>query len=371
METILAHAQGLVYTLLSLMPSAYQRDSLQAMLGLFLQAQGHPLPQHSKAKSASALSRFLNIYPWSTRRVIRTTRQIVLQQILSQRRQGRRPILQVIIDLTTLEKRGKFKALDGLVRVYHSKRGLHLVVLYLVVGQWRVPWSFRIYRGKNTPTPAQLGLRLVRGLPKTLTRHFEVSILVDTAFGSIEFLTGIRKLKYHAIAGMRYDRNLEDGRCVAHLHKRGQQVRLVGLKFPVSVSWYYLKREDGKREKRYVLSTKALKASTITWWGRRRWQIEGWFKTAKHRFGLDCFGQGTLKGVYRFLVLSLIAYVLAHWAYLCSTSSASLDWGAAARLALEILFPQLIVLLLLLEIQRLQPLTLAQGLDIQITRCKI
>jgi hypothetical protein len=54
METILAHAQSLVYSLLSLMPSQYQRDSLQALLGLFLEAQGHPLPQHSKAKSASA-----------------------------------------------------------------------------------------------------------------------------------------------------------------------------------------------------------------------------------------------------------------------------------------------------------------------------
>jgi len=255
-----------------MMPSHYQRDSLQALLGLFLQAQGHPLPQHSKAKSASALSRFLNHYTWSTRQMIRITRQAALQQILCGHRQGRRPTLQVIIDLTTLEKRGKFKALDGLVRVYHSKGGLHLVVLYLVVGQWRVPWSFRIYRGKNTPSPAQLGLRLVRGLPKALTQRFEVLILVDTAFGSIECLTGIRKLKYHAIAGMRCDRNLEDGRCVAHLHKRGQQVRFVGLKFPVSVSWYDLKREDGKREKRYVLSTKALKASTITWWGRRRWQ---------------------------------------------------------------------------------------------------
>lgn len=57
METILAHAQGLVYTLLGLMPSNYQRDSLQALLGLFLQAQGHPLPEYCQVKSASALSR--------------------------------------------------------------------------------------------------------------------------------------------------------------------------------------------------------------------------------------------------------------------------------------------------------------------------
>ncbi len=90
-ETILAHAQGLVYTLLNLMPTAHQRDSLQALLGLFLEAQGHPLPEHSKTKSASALSRFLNVYPWSTRQVIRITRSFALQQILSQRRLGRRP----------------------------------------------------------------------------------------------------------------------------------------------------------------------------------------------------------------------------------------------------------------------------------------
>ena len=371
MKPILAHAQGLVYTLLSLMPTPHQRDSLQALLGLFLQAQGHPLPQYSKAKSPSALSRFLNCYPWSTQQLIRTTRQMALERILGQQQLGRRPLLQVILDLTTLEKRGKFKALDGLVRVYHRKRGVHLVVLYLVVGQWRVPWSFRVYRGKETPSPAQLGLKLVQGLPKALTQHFEVLVLVDTAFGSIAFLEGVRKLKHHVIAGVRYDRRLEDGRWVAQLYKRGQQVRLVGLKLPVSVSWYYLKGEDGKRDKRYVLSTKALKGSTITRWGKRRWQIEGWFKTAKHRFGLDRFGQGTKLGIYRWLVLSLIAYLLAHWAYLSTASSALPDWGQAAQLALEVFLPQLVLLLLLLEIQRLQPLVQTQGFDIQISRCKI
>ncbi len=58
METILAHAQELVSTLSSLMPTPYQKDNLEAMLALFLEAQGHPLPEHSKTKSASALSAF-------------------------------------------------------------------------------------------------------------------------------------------------------------------------------------------------------------------------------------------------------------------------------------------------------------------------
>ena len=43
-----------------------------------------------------------------------------------------------------------------------------------------------------------------------------------------------------------------------------------------------------------VLCTKALKGSSMTWWGRRRWAIEGFFKIALHRFGLHSFGQQTL-----------------------------------------------------------------------------
>ncbi|WP_442994193.1 hypothetical protein [Scytonema sp. PRP1] len=37
------------------MPSKYQQQNLEAMLGLFLQAQGHPLPEHSKSKSEACL----------------------------------------------------------------------------------------------------------------------------------------------------------------------------------------------------------------------------------------------------------------------------------------------------------------------------
>lgn len=327
---------------------------MQALLGLFLEGQGVPLPEYCKTKSASALSRFLNEYNWSTRQVVRAVRKAALQQIMSQPRVGRRPTLQVILDLTTLEKVGKFEEFKHLIRVYNGKRGLHLVMLYVVVGQWRVPWGFRVYRGRDTPSPAQLGLRLLPSLLKALSKSFEVLVLADTAFGSNAFVTKVRQLKHHALVGVSCNRKLEDGRSLAQLHKRGQQLRLLGLKFPVYLSWYYFKRSDGKLEKRYVLSTKALKGSTITWWGRRRWQIEGFFKTAKHRFGLHRFGQQTLLGVYRWLVLSLTAYLLAYWIYLYSPTGPLPDWGEAAQSALELLLPLMALFPLLAEIQRLQ-----------------
>ena len=148
-------------------------------------------------------------------------------------------------------------------------------------------------------------------------------------------------------------------------------MRLVGLKFPIHLSWYYFKRSDGKLEKRYILSTKVLKGSTITWWGRRRWAIEGFFKVAKYRFGLDCFGQPTLLGVYRWLFLSLTAYLLAHWVYLHSPTGSLPDWGEAAQKALELLLPLMALLSLLAEIQRLQPLAKRHGLDINVAWCKM
>ena len=73
-------------------------------------------------------------------------------------------------------------------------------------------------------------------------------------------------------------------------------------------------------------------------------------KTAKHRFGLHRFGQGSLLRVYRWLLLSLIAYILAHWAYLSTQLPDLPDWGEAAQTALEFMFPQIFVSILLLDI---------------------
>ncbi|MEB3226097.1 MAG: hypothetical protein VKJ86_09880 [Synechococcus sp.] len=104
-----AHAQELIDQLVEGMLSPYQRQSLKAFLELFPRAQGTPQPKHSPLKSASALSRFLTVYGWSGRRLIRQVRQSIRQELKRYGPRGRRPHLQVIPDMTTLEKRGKFK----------------------------------------------------------------------------------------------------------------------------------------------------------------------------------------------------------------------------------------------------------------------
>jgi Transposase DDE domain len=362
METIVQHAQGLVYSLLCLMPSVYQRASLNALLGLFRETQGHALPEHSQVKSASSLSRFLNLYHWSTRSVIRTARQSVLNQILAHAPHHSIP-LRVILDRTTLEKNGQFlhlstpiagsDAVDPWIRFLNKKRGLHLVILYLTIGEWRIPWSFRVWQGKGHASPAQLACKLLATVPTALVKGRVVIVQGDTEFGTEDFLKAVRNRRWRSVVGLRENRKLADGRCLRDLYghaKRGLQVYLNGIDFPLTVSWFWLKRADGKRELRFVASSYPYSGAYLVRLGRKRWAIEGFFKTAKHQFGLHCFGQGTKLGVYRWLILSLIAYILAHWMARWS-SPPVLNWKAICRLSQETLFPAVVFCQLLKQIQ--------------------
>jgi hypothetical protein len=373
------------------MPSVYQKASLNALLGLFLDAQGHALPEHTQVKSPSSLSRFLNRYSWSTRSVIRTTRQTILQQIASHRPHPRIP-MRILIDLTSLEKRGKFWQLstpttdpdapDPWVRLLNGKRGLHLVVLYLVVGEWRVPWSFRVWRGKGQASPADLGRKLLATVPKSLVNGRVVLVQADTEFGTVEFFKAVRKRSWRPVVGLRSNRTLQDGRCLKDLYrhaKRGLQVYLKDIDYPLTVSWFWLKRADGKRELRFVASTYPYSGAYLVQLGRKRWAIEGFFKTAKHQFGLHCFGQGTKLGVYRWLILSLIAYLLAHWIDQWSLPPV-LDWKATCRLALETLLPSIVWFQLLKQIRISADIAAQYGFEIVLKslpdrayreRCKI
>ena len=360
---MLQHAQGLVYSLLCLMPSHYQKASLKALFARFLCEQGHALPEHTPLKSHSSLSRFLNHYSWSTRQVIRTTRAAIIDQLAVHPVPPNVPV-RLLIDLTTLEKTGKFwhlstpteevDAPEPWVRMLNGKRGLHLVVLYLVVGERRIPWSFRVWRGKGAASPSQLACKLLATVPKQLSQGRSVIVQGDTEFGTVAFFNAVRQRQWRAVVGVRNNRLLQDGRRLKDLPgcaKRGLQVRLKDLDYPLSVSWFWLKRADDKRELRFVASTYPYSGTYLVRLGRKRWAIEGFFKTAKHQFGLHCFGQGTKLGVYRWLMLSFIAYLLAHWIDLWAWPPV-LNWKATSRLTLEKLLPSVLWMQLLMQVKR-------------------
>ena len=161
------------------------------------------------------------------------------------------------------------------------------------------------------------------------------------------------------------NRLMANGKAIETTTKKGQQVKLTELDDLVTASWFYLQR-NGKLQKRFVISTHVLKGSTITWWGRRRWAIEGFFKTAKYQFGLASFGQQTLLGVYRWLILCLISFVLTDWVFLSLRRDNLPDWKEAALLTLQQLLPESAVSLLLIEIESKRELLASQGLTFEL-----
>ena len=94
-----------------------------------------------------------------------------------------------MVDLTSLEKTGKFATLTDWVHTYNGVHGVHLVVLYLCCGPLRLPWAFQIWRGKGTPSPAQLALKLLRTVPAGLLKAKRTPRLhADGGFESAEFI---------------------------------------------------------------------------------------------------------------------------------------------------------------------------------------
>lgn len=354
-------AQQLFCTLSSLFENPHLKASFHTMLALFLKGDGRPHPRYATSKSPGALSRFLNHYHWNARALIRTTRQTALKSLFQylQQRRGRRPTLLVMIDLTTLEKTGRFQNLD-LVRVLNKKRGLHVVAMYLVAGPLRFPWAFRIWRGPGEASASELGLKLLRQLPKPLLARFRVLVLADGGFGNVSFLEGVQDLGLDAVVGMRSDRCLEDGRHLKEV-RSGEHVTPTKLPFPVTVSRYRLNR-NGSWELRMVVATFSTTARVISRWGKRRWCIEAFFKTAKGRFGLARFGQGTHKGVYRFLVLSLLAFVLSQWQVWSLPQGEWPDWWDVAMTVRRLLMPEVVQAELLMEFERLRPYLETEGL---------
>ena len=314
-------------------------DTVQVLLCLFLAARGKPLPAFATVKSPAALSRFFNHYGWSTTAVIRVMRQHALRQFHAYRKQctGRPPRVELIVDLTSLGKEGHFTDLGDWMHTLNSVHGVHLVLLYLCCGELRLPWSFLIWRGKGQPSPTQLALKLLKGLPAEVRNSSKtIHLLADGGFSSKDFLRGVIALNFAGFVGMRADRKTVDGQQLRDITTPGQRIELHDLPgVTLWLSWVWLPSKQGAaQEQRFIVSTVSRTGRVIKQTGKRRWKIEALFKTLKSRFGFGKFGQHSKMGVLRYLCFSLLSFLLCHFEYLDRPTLGDPlwpDWGKLAQ----------------------------------------
>jgi hypothetical protein len=329
-------ARVLFNTIHAQMPTRAAKQRFKAAMHNHTEGHGNPRPQQTQTMSASSLSRYYNLDAWNVKTVIAAMQSVILNLILItyKQRKGRAQILNVNVNLTTLEKTGDFPAVP--VSVFNNLKGLHLIVLYVCIGPHRYPFCWAIWKGKGCATLSDLTIALLKKLQRALPNGFKLRLLGDTAFGTTQVLEACVKLKVHAVLGMTCDRLTSTGRPIQQLAMRGTMVFLHQCQVPVWVSWFKLKLSNGQFEWRYVVSTKAAEGITIIRWGRARWVIEAFFKCMKGRFGLAQFGQRTLLGVTRFITLCFLAFVLTACSRLDVRTMP--DWAALAKaLQLELL----------------------------------
>nr|WP_232337937.1 transposase [Deinococcus arboris] len=193
--------------------------------------------------------------------------------------------------MTRLEKSGKFSELASWMHTYHSVRGVPLVVLYVCCGTLQLPWAFQVWRGKGTPSPAQLALNLLRTVPQELLAGKRRPRLhADGGFERADFIQGVLARGLDIVIDVRCTRRLPDGRQVRDLMVRGSLVQPKGLHQTMYISWVWLYR-DKEPEQRFVMSNLNLGGVDLARLGKRRWRIEAFFKTIKGRFGLERFAQ--------------------------------------------------------------------------------
>ena len=326
----------LLCTLLALLPNQNQRKLFQIQLRGFLRGNGQVRPRHQLLSSPAAASRFYNHADWNTRALMKTVQQCLLNQLFraDSNRTGRKPTLSVLVDLTTLRKTGQFKGLP--VSCLNGKYGLHLVVIYVIFGQQRFPWSFAFWKGKGRASESKLAVAMIKSLCRHLQGRFQVKVLADSGFDNQYFLKPLSQMGLTVLVATKGDRKVGDKK-IKELFYNGSWVRLKTPELQVTVGWFERRYPTGKTERRYVLCNQPLSARTLVKWGRQRWAIETFFKTAKSRFGLDQFGQRTLRGIIRFLFLSLLAWILCFLLDSHVNKTRGIDWGNLALLAAKIL----------------------------------
>ena len=70
--------------------------------------------------------------------------------------------------------------------------------------------------------------------------------------------------------------------------------------------------------------------------------------------------------MYRWWLLAVVGYLLAHWQFLAS-GEATLDWQAAAQTARRQLFPQEVLACFLKEVEQVRPILASLGRTINIS----
>lgn len=336
----------------------YRQRSLSALLGLFLDLGTKTALHRAETVSASALSRFLNVYDWDIAACWTLLIRAQWNALLLAARGKHQPRLRLCVDLTSLEKVGTQLPF---FRVYNEVHGIHVVVLYAVYGDLKFPVGYRVYRGKGTSSPVRLALELLQTVPTDVKRRFEMWVLADSGFEAAYFLQGVRELGFEFVVGVRETRRTDHPKLPrVRDHAHGAWLNLANW----SDDTVTLARCERGERTFFAVASHLLDGDEVSAEGAWRWLIESFFKESKHQVGLAQFALRTERRFDRWLLLVVAAFTLT---MLHTTDALTLE--QTAGLAMTVALPWVRLARFIQRLHSEQEFLRQHGFHATLSRC--
>lgn len=306
----LQHSAILLEELKGKIKEEHHVETFENILALFLSVNLRCILRNLVEKSKSTASRWFNQAKFDEGAWWRCIQewQIARLKIFEQHKVGRKSHLLIRIDLTSIQKTGK-----GLpyLRVFNGVHGIHLVVMHVCIGRLSFPLAYQIYDPKNSSTPIELALELLREFPLKSFVGWTKWLLIDSGFYSADFMEKAACLGYTNLSiGARDNLVLSDGRRLRDC-RQGERIELESHPGKALFVAYIDLPRNNTIKRFFVLCTQKGCAKTLRRRYARRWPIEAFFKSSKYDFGLKETRLRSETGIKRWILMSFLAYSLA------------------------------------------------------------
>jgi SRSO17 transposase len=280
----------------------------------------------------SSVKRFMTHSRWDDRQVQAELQQAVFEAMACQPAEA--PVLLIIDDTSTVKYGPHMEGIgrhycNGQIRWGHCK-----VTLYVICGEVKVPWDFRIYVPKEPALAQGLSFASKPALAQEMLAAFpelpgrKVCVLFDSGYCSKALLKYVcLERKWDVVARME---------CHRTVHHRGSRLPAKQLAAERSASWWQpmgvddfeggglkvglwhgirgqlvMTRRDGEGLEAVhflVTNRRDLSASQVAKLYGQRWYIETYHRDAKQLLGLAHYQMRPLRGLRRHWTLVDLAY---------------------------------------------------------------
>ncbi len=247
----------------------------------------------------------------------------VMREGIKQLREAGGEHIYLVIDDTVLDKIWGYKTawVHWLYSGKYKKviRGIGVVVLMAVVGKWRIPLTFRIYRkSEDGKSRIDLAMEMLQWALEDVKIE-PAYVLMDTWYAKkdllsyldtkgVRYMTGVRKNRNIRIGGKEgkkmhvEDVEIPEEGIVVYLEEVGE-VRLFAFSEPV--------KNDGEERVRYFITSNTEdKREDLEKLRKIRWKIEEMFKILKQVFSADTFFVRVPVAILGFITLAFHGFFL-------------------------------------------------------------